>query len=361
MLQSIIKKELDKYSNYTNKLHQLLLNLLEVYKINYHIIESRTKSVDSIIEKLERKEIESIKEITDVSGLRIVLYYQDDVDKVVEIVKENFAIDEKNSTNKANLYSTNEFGYLSVHYIVSLNEKRNSLSEWTNYLNLKAEIQIRTVLQHSWASISHEFFYKKKYEIPKDLERKLYRLAGLFELADEQFLNIRNEHSKLRDKIDNSIIKGEIEKEEVNYFTINYLFSSENRVNIFNEIEEIALEAGFKNLTSSVDHNYVSEIVNLAKILQLTNIGAIFTRLENVKHLLLDYFNSLLDKTETRVWYGNRFFYVTLALLFTFDESQLDTFENENTEWAKSTLIRIVSTVRKKMANKSRISLNTTY
>ena len=67
---------------------------------------------------------------------------------------------------------------------------------------MHSEVQIRTVLQHAWASVSHKLQYKRESEIPAALRRRLTRLAGLFELADDEFLALRLADSEVREKIE---------------------------------------------------------------------------------------------------------------------------------------------------------------
>ena len=238
------------YEDYSERLRILLKSLIDENHIKYHLIESRTKSLESFKEKLLRKEPKysnPIEEMTDLSGIRIIVYYIDDVEKIEKIIKEEFIIDEQNSIDKRTLLKTNEFGYQSVHYVISLSKDRQKLPEWKKYSKFKAEIQIRTVLQHSWASISHELEYKTKFEIPSTLKRKLFRLASLIELADEEFKTARDQHIDLQ-KI---ILKGPtfgIDKnieviKEINLLTLkNYLNESET-VKI---ITQKAIQAGFK-------------------------------------------------------------------------------------------------------------------
>jgi len=46
-------------------------------------------------------------------------------------------------------------------------------------------------VQDAWSSIDHKIKYKKN--IPHNLKRRINRLAALFELADQEFVIIRNE------------------------------------------------------------------------------------------------------------------------------------------------------------------------
>ena len=64
--------------------------------------------------------------------------------------------------------------------------------EYKAFKGIKFEIQIRSILQHTWAEIEHDIGYKSKLEIPRDIRRQFSRLAGLLEIADNEFVNIKN-------------------------------------------------------------------------------------------------------------------------------------------------------------------------
>jgi hypothetical protein len=93
--------------------------------------------------------------------------------------------------DKRTTLDPDRFGYLSLHYVVSLNEGRLALPEYRNFDNVKFEIQIRSILQHAWAEIEHDLGYRTENAIPAQLRRRFSRLAGLLELADEEFTQIR--------------------------------------------------------------------------------------------------------------------------------------------------------------------------
>lgn len=58
--------------------------------------------------------------------------------------------------------------------------------------NIKVELQIRTVLMHTWAAIEHKLGYKNNQELPKNLKRKLYLMSAQLENADMQFQEIKD-------------------------------------------------------------------------------------------------------------------------------------------------------------------------
>ncbi|MEU4367350.1 GTP pyrophosphokinase [Micromonospora chersina] len=188
------------YESLTNRLRILVEDLLAGEGKEVVQIEARAKDVESFAEKLSRrgKNYEDpLRQITDLVGIRVITYYREDVETVGKVVEENFDIDYGNSQNKAELLDPDRFGYSSVHFVASLKSDRCALGEWKAYSGIKFEIQIRTALQHAWAAVNHKVDYKSANELPAPLQRQLYRLSALFEMADEEFSRIRESAEKI--------------------------------------------------------------------------------------------------------------------------------------------------------------------
>ena len=166
-------------------------------------VESRVKSYDSLAGKLELKgqKYASLADITDVLGLRVITFYIDDVDKVASAVERLYEVDWENSVDKRKLLEIDTFGYLSLHYICYL--------KGTGY---RFEVQMRTVLQHAWANMNHDTGYKSGVEVPKEYLRNLNRLAGVLELADEQFSKIRMELTDYRRRVKALVASGNLDE-----------------------------------------------------------------------------------------------------------------------------------------------------
>ncbi|GAP53239.1 GTP pyrophosphokinase [Streptomyces azureus] len=188
------------YTEYCRKLKELIETIIYSADVDVVQIDGRVKDVDSFAEKLTRKAgkyTDPLKEVTDLVGIRVITYYMEDVNEVADLIRNEFHVLEEHSVDKAAELADDQFGYSSFHLIFELGDSRKSLPEWRAFENYRAEIQIRTALQHAWAAVNHKIEYKKAHEVPRELRRKLFRLSALFELADEEFSNIKQEGLEL--------------------------------------------------------------------------------------------------------------------------------------------------------------------
>ncbi|WP_331831797.1 hypothetical protein VUG52_16590 [Pseudomonas sp. LH21] len=196
-LEDIVKRYEDNRSNYlsfSNTLSSLIERLLKLESIEIHSVSYRCKTLASLKGKVSKKRVySSLDEVTDLAGIRLITHYEDDVDRIARLIENEFKVDAVNSIDKRVAMDPDRFGYLSLHYVVSLNAERSALKEYRSFAGLKAEIQVRSILQHSWAEIEHDTGYKSEVEIPRHIRRRFSRLAGLLEIADREFINIRDE------------------------------------------------------------------------------------------------------------------------------------------------------------------------
>ncbi|MVA63040.1 GTP pyrophosphokinase, partial [Agrobacterium vitis] len=186
-----------RFRSLTDAVQLIIKSLLKDRGISYLTVEGRTKSEDDCIKKVKRKNYRNpVEELTDISGIRIVVYFDYDVQIVRKLIEENFNIDKENSSNREEMLPVNEVGYRSVHYVCDLGEDRTKLQEHKRLKGLKFEFQVRTVLQHAWAELAHDRNYKFSGQLPKPIERKLFLLAGLMETADNGFSDLSKELDK---------------------------------------------------------------------------------------------------------------------------------------------------------------------
>ncbi|MFH1005209.1 MAG: RelA/SpoT domain-containing protein [Bacteroidota bacterium] len=218
------------------KLEDLITILLKNNGIRYHQIASRIKDENNLRNKIETKngKYTQLSDITDIIGLRIITYFEDEVDKVAKIISKEFKVDPENSVDKR-IIDPDRFGYQSLHFIVKVQHPRSSLNEWKRFTDFNAEIQIRSILMHAWAEISHDIGYKGEISIPKQERRAFFRIAALLELADKEFIRLKENLTKYEQEVTKLI---EISPEDVlldKASLLSYLKTS----NTLKEIEEI--------------------------------------------------------------------------------------------------------------------------
>lgn len=188
-------------------LERLLRTILKRQNINTHEITFRVKNQSSATEKVKNnpEKYAGVKDLTDLLGVRIITYFSDQVDEVAKIIAREFDIDDDRSVDKRILLDPDRFGYISLHFIARLNAKRADLPEHQVFAPLVFELQIRSILQHAWAAIEHDLGYKSGPAVPRRVRRRFSRLAGLLELADDEFLAIRDELEKYEEDIGREI------------------------------------------------------------------------------------------------------------------------------------------------------------
>jgi len=140
-------------------------------------MKSRLKSIESINEKLQRKNIDFTFEnlenaLHDIAGVRVICSFPDDVYMLANALlkQDDITLVEI----KDYIKNPKPNGYRSLHLIVSVpiflaHEKRS----------VKVEIQLRTIAMDCWASLEHQLRYKKDFKITEEMAEELLQCADL--------------------------------------------------------------------------------------------------------------------------------------------------------------------------------------
>lgn len=160
--------------------------------------DSRVKDVESFVNKaLYRGKGYSnpIEDIEDKVGVRCMVLLSDGLDKLSAIVENSsswaWRLDRNHESEKER--NPELFGYQSKHYI--LESTYTSIYEDVEIpAGIKCELQVRTLLQHIYAEISHDSIYKSSYEVTTPaMTRAFSKAMALMEVTDQLLTSVKEE------------------------------------------------------------------------------------------------------------------------------------------------------------------------
>lgn len=155
------------------------------------IVQVRRKSLASFAEKCLRKRAkrpDPAAQFTDLCGARVIARTRSEVDAVCRWVVANLEVDWEDSLDAGERLRPSEFGYRSVHYIVSLRPDVDyGVPVPPEALGLRAEIQARTLTEHAYSDFAHDLTYKGAFDLPPAWQRELAGAAAVLEEVDGVF------------------------------------------------------------------------------------------------------------------------------------------------------------------------------
>ncbi len=178
----------------TERYVALVTTLLDDAGINYLSVTGRAKSVKSFAAKADRTVggtpvyADPLEEITDQIGVRVITYLHSDVTAVADLLGDQLSVLDDRDMGQETA-SQGRFGYASRHLLIALDPARSAPPAYETLRGRRAQVQVRTVLQHAWAEFEHAIRYKGTIpeEHAPDLDRRFTLAAGLLELADREF------------------------------------------------------------------------------------------------------------------------------------------------------------------------------
>lgn len=239
------------YNDFASAMTNLIAVMLKNSNICPQSLVARVKTRQSLAEKVGRegKTYTALTDVTDICGIRIVLYFSDDVDRVCRLLDKEFSVDQR-SVDKRTAMDPDRFGYLSVHKIVSFSAERAKLLEYAAFSRMVAEIQVRSVLQHAWAEMEHDLGYKGSTALPREQKRRFSRLAGMLELADDEFCRLRDELAQYRQQVTNELNRG-AKDVELNAESLAAFLSSQ-------KYQDLAIDPDALNMKRTVNTGIVA-------------------------------------------------------------------------------------------------------
>jgi putative GTP pyrophosphokinase len=159
-------------------------------------IKARIKTSESIVKKLRKNGYEAtipnmVKYVNDIAGIRVICSFTSDIYRIAEMLINQS--DLKVVSVKDYILNPKDSGYKSYHLIVTVPV---FLSD--RILDVKVEIQIRTVAMDFWASLEHKIHYKFEGNVPEHIKRELVECAMMVSDLDAKMLSLNNEIQSLQ-------------------------------------------------------------------------------------------------------------------------------------------------------------------
>lgn len=199
-----IKKRPD-YESLLEAVTSIIKSLLKrEYTVRYYLVQSRVKDFPSFEVKFAKgikdNKYAEPEDMIDFAALRVICYLRQDKEIVVGLLEDNF--DVKNREDKSLDLGVDKMGYNAIHLDAMLKPDRANLPEYQCYKDLKFEIQITTILQHTYAQIGHDLLYKPDNVLPSKIQRSINDTSSVLGSLDETFERIMDDIDKYRGVLD---------------------------------------------------------------------------------------------------------------------------------------------------------------
>lgn len=207
--KKIYEREYDKLFSFMKSVENICFSICKQNNIKFSHTSGRVKAFDSLYNKIfmrsnDESENQTLKAdtgityhdaikdphihyhkifqvIKDLAGVRVVLLFESDLEKILkifnristkeEVGSKDLILKEKKFYKQSMKDSDNSkfpedkkasWGYRSLHLTVKPGLERLKLTEFRNLRDVQCEIQFRTVLAHAWADVNHDLEYKNR-------------------------------------------------------------------------------------------------------------------------------------------------------------------------------------------------------
>lgn len=291
------RKSRDAFVKLGDIVHEKLRELIHGAGMEILGIEHRVKTEESLSGKLERNGdyYQSLEELTDLLGARVICYFADEVDIIGKMVEDTFEIDWENSSDKRALIGADTFGYLSLHYICYLAPGHGYPDE---VCGKKFEIQIRTNLQHTWAQINHDLGYKSEFGVPREVVRNFSRIAGLLELADDEFVRARDQMKAYTERIRQKIVHNCADEVRVDMISLSEYVKRNRKMRAF--LSELAAISG-ADISEVNPESYIPRLAWFG----IRTLGGVQDMMEKNHDLALELARKTLENSDMDILASN--------------------------------------------------------
>lgn len=183
-----------------------LESLVDIHSFLKISVAPRLKDEESLLNKAfyrQKNYKDPYTEITDKVGLRFVVLLVKDIELIKEIIdsEKSWETSLDRDFEDERKLKPEVFTYQSVHYVVS--NKYEIVYQGVKIApKITCEIQIRTLLQHSYSELTHDRVYKSKTVAQPEVNRMIARSMALIETTDELFNEVNKAINHKQDLVD---------------------------------------------------------------------------------------------------------------------------------------------------------------
>ncbi|CAM3840175.1 GTP pyrophosphokinase family protein [Deinococcus frigens] len=262
--------------------------------LKIHNITGRLKRPASLADKLRRKpgRYRTLEDVTDLVAVRVITYFESDVAAVSRLLEAHHEINWEHSVDKSMMHDPDRFGYMGVHYVVKVPPGIEQFTPHISEPPQHYEVQIRSILQHAWAEIEHDLGYKNREAVPREVQRRFYRLAGLLEMADEEFMALDRLSRDYAETLPERV-QAEPDSVFIDAQSIGHLLG----VSPVRDLDEaVAAALGVPLLTRWPDPERPQRLATLLHYVGVHSVGALLGELRRNRGDILDFAARLMPR-----------------------------------------------------------------
>jgi ppGpp synthetase/RelA/SpoT-type nucleotidyltranferase len=275
------------------------MEALEKKKENLNIFlkippKCRLKDEESLIDKAfnrKKKYDDPYNQIEDKVGVRFVVLLQNDIRKICDIIEHQdseWSCEGCRHFEKEREENPLLFTYQSVHYVIRP-KNETDINGVKISVSTPCEVQIRTLLQHAHAELTHDAIYKTKKVVKPKIHRTVAKSMALIETTDDFFENVTAmlnhgplEEHKILEQLDGlyftfTNIQSHNQKSTIAVWDTFERFIDENLVN---KIQEMVKE--FPNIPKMIKEHYAENA-----FYHQSTVFFVYWLLENKRNRLL--------------------------------------------------------------------------
>ena len=157
----------------------------------YYRLFSRIKTAESLARKFQIKDYNEEKKIQDLVGLRIDVYFEDDLNICQDLMSELFSLVEWSKSEQ----NDDEFRPMKINGVFRMPDyltKQITEETWEMCIDDTIEIQLKTVFFEGWHEIEHDMKYKEGvlWSGKKGYSRYFNSILATLELCDKSLVSL---------------------------------------------------------------------------------------------------------------------------------------------------------------------------